>query len=129
MLQINRKIYLPGIAVIIILVTILMYVMSCSPKPSEESQTVNDTEYRFQYHVIDSGSVHNPWAKMIGDIDGNGNPDIIIGGQNGPIVWYRNPDWKKFKIGEGGYDTVDGETGDIDGDGDTDIVMGGLIWY
>ena len=83
----------------------------------------------FECHLVDSGSVNNPWAKIISDINGDGAEDIIIGGQKGPLVWYKNPDWGKFIISEGGYNTVDGEAGDIDGDGDNDIVMGGLFWY
>ena len=80
-------------------------------------------------HVTVDDSVKNPWTKIIADIDGDGFPDIVVGGQNGPLVWYRYPDWTKAVIAKGGYRTVDGEAGDIDGDGDLDIVMGGLLWY
>ena len=83
----------------------------------------------FQHYIVDSTTVQNPWAKIPGDINNDGSLDIIIGGQKGPLVWYRNPDWEAFTISEGGYNTVDGERGDIDGDGDLDIVMGGLYWY
>jgi|GEM_PF-923686 len=82
----------------------------------------------FERMTIDD-SVKNPWAKIIADIDGDGFPDIIIGGQAGPLVWYRYPHWTKAIIADGGYNTVDGEAGDVDGDGDLDIVMGGLVWY
>jgi len=86
-------------------------------------------EISFDHVVVDEHGPTDPWAKIIADIDGDGYYDIVIGGRNGPLVWYGYPDWNKAVIAQGGYRTVDGEAGDIDGDGDPDIVMGGLIWY
>lgn len=116
--------------VLISYLSILM-LFSCTGKhTSTESSTADQPDtLSFQHTVIDSLGPENPWAKIIGDIDGDGAGDIIIGGQNGPLVWYQYPDWEKFLIVEGGYETVDGEAGDIDDDGDLDIVMGGLFWY
>ncbi len=83
----------------------------------------------FRHVVIDSEGPKDPWAKIMGDINGDGFLGIIIGGRSGPLVWYAYPHWTKTIVAKGGYKTVDGEVGDIDGDGDLDIVMGGLIWY
>ena len=102
---------------------------SCNEIKSDNTVEEFRKTITFKYQFVDSAGVNNPWAKMIGDINDDGLMDIIIGGQDGPLVWYRNPDWESFNIANGGYNTVDGEAGDIDGDGDLDIVMGGLFWY
>ena len=113
----------------IFIFSICLMIISCTGKPFKKVEDDLVKVLSFQYHVVDADGVHNPWAKMIADINGDGALDIIIGGQKGPLVWYKNPEWEKFDIADGGYDTVDGEAGDIDGDGDMDIVMGGLFWY
>ena len=83
----------------------------------------------FERVVIDEKPPNNPWVKIIADVDGDGRPDIIIGGAKGPLVWYRNPDWDRFVIAPGGYDSVGGAAVDIDGDGDLDIALGGVVWF
>ncbi len=120
-----------NLPVVGLLLIISQFFLACqrSPPNSDGSRSTNETNPLFTYLQIDSSSVQNPWAKMYGDLDADGKPDIIIGGQKGPLVWYRNPHWEKFVISTSGYETVDGEAGDIDGDGDIDVVMGGLFWY
>jgi len=79
--------------------------------------------------TIDKQPPERPYAKIVADFNGDGLPDIAIGGAKGPLVWYAYPTWKKRLVAEGGYQTVEGEAADIDNDGDQDIVMGGIVWY
>ena len=129
MFDIKNHFLFSSYSIILVSLSIFLVIISCNKKPVKDIGDDSSKIFTFRYHVIDSGSVVNPWAKIIGDISGDGSLDIIIGGQQGPLVWYRNPDGSKYEIVEGGYHTVDGEAGDIDGDGDIDIVMGGLFWY
>lgn len=84
---------------------------------------------RLERVVVDDKGPRDPWVKILADIDGDSRVDVVIGGREGPLVWYHFPDWRRALITPGGYDTVDGEAGDIDGDGDLDLILGGLYWY
>jgi hypothetical protein len=45
--------------------------------------------------IIDTNTINNPWAKAMGDLDGDGYMDMIVAPDSGSIVWYAYPDWKK----------------------------------
>jgi hypothetical protein len=83
----------------------------------------------FTQVTIDETPPAKPYYKMIGDLDGDGYADIVVGGAKGPLVWYRYPDWTKAEIASGGWRGVKGEIGDVDGDRDADVVMGGTVWF
>ncbi|MFO1055103.1 MAG: VCBS repeat-containing protein [Planctomycetota bacterium] len=73
----------------------------------------------------------------VGDLDGDGRPDLVIGSEHDPeigLVWYRAPDWRRLPIAKGDF-TTDATLADIDGDGRLDIVIcdlgreRGLCWF
>ncbi|MGB5881900.1 MAG: VCBS repeat-containing protein, partial [Thermoanaerobaculia bacterium] len=78
-------------------------------------------------------------AKMVGDLDGDGLPDIAIAGLGAPepLVWFRYPDWQKTVIATSSQEYSNyGVIADIDRDGDNDIVVpdgtispANLLWY
>ncbi|MCK4966388.1 VCBS repeat-containing protein, partial [bacterium] len=87
-------------------------------------------EILFQHIIIDNEVYGH---REIGDIDGDGYNDIvaenITSSNEDMLVWYKYPDWNKFKIVNiddfndyKAYRSCDMELADIDNDGDYDIV-------
>ena len=79
----------------------------------------------FRAETIDSQVIIG-YGTAIGDVDGDGKPDIILADKK-QFVWYQNPDWKRHVIAENltKRDNVCIAARDIDGDGKVEIAVGG----
>ncbi|TVQ05566.1 MAG: VCBS repeat-containing protein [Balneolaceae bacterium] len=81
-------------------------------------------EPQFEVQVIDD-RVSIGYGLAIGDVNGNGRPDILLADKN-QIVWYRNGDWQRFVIAENltEFDNVCIAARDITGDGQVEVAVG-----
>lgn len=78
----------------------------------------------FQEETIDD-QVTIGYGLAIGDVDGDGKPDILLADKN-EFVWYRNGDWKRFVMVENltEHDNVCIAAKDINGDGKVEVAVG-----
>lgn len=110
----------------------------------------NDGQGLFQKHVIHQGEPGWFERHAVGDINGDGKPDVIVvnnqpdvaGGKNpeGHLVWFSNneqPDtspWKRYVITTQCPRAYDVVLVDLDDDGDLDVAASGYVsnrftWY
>jgi len=115
----------------LLLVLIFVSIINIREAAYGSGESIQDIP--FDYVLVDGNGPTDVYLKSFGDINGDGLPDLIAGGQNGGgLVWYENPTWVKHTIVGGGNHTTDGEVADIDDDGDVDVVgltSSSVVWY
>ena len=86
----------------------------------------------FTATVVDPNGPPKIWGKGVGDLNGDGQPDLVVGSRVGGLFWYENPGWTKRTISATAEIEEDLAIADLDRDGRRDVVAvgrEGLTWF
>ena len=86
----------------------------------------------FQATVIDANGPSRVWGKGVGDLNGDGYADLVVGSYDGGLYSYQNPGWTKRTISASAHIEEDMAVVDYDKDGRTDVVAitkGGVTFF
>src|SRR5262249_21471655 len=79
-------------------------------------------EVPFTHVIVDGTGRTEPHCKSVGDLKGDGSPDIAVASAAGDgLVWYSYPLWSRCLIAPGSF-TTDMQVADLDSDLDLDLV-------
>ena len=111
--------------------SLILFALMCYPFACGRSDA--DQEQPFKQIIVDANGPLDPWGKAVGDINGDGMPDLVVGGNAGQeLVWYENPNWTKYTIASNLKFSTDHAVADLNGDGQNDIISltkNMLVWF